>query len=240
MAPRKRTAQEIAQGKKAPAKPAAKAPAPAAPAEKLAAGKRNRGGRTPVGTQKRRPATGMAKKRARQGKSARHPTTAQIVARNLQIVRMYEVDYKTFTTIAAALEIDEKTAREGYRMYSEEIAPLLVGGEEMLKVGEFIRKLEGAQERFAEMLNDEKVAVENQMKALRNLIETMWREIELRQAVGLLPKNLGTIKVDLKVRWVMEQVFTVLKKYDMPEEAFVELQTILRSQRPPAEAIGSN
>lgn len=186
---------------------------------------------TPAGTQKRRPATKRTVKKAAAGKSPRRPTTAQIVERNLKVVVMYETEFKTFAQIAAELGVDEKTAREGYSVHTEQIAPLL-GGDSMGKVLEFIRKLEGAQAKYAEFLNSTEKGSNavTRMTALRHLVDTMWREIELRQAVGLLPSDLSSVATEMKTRWIMEQVGKLLEKYKMPPEAIRELHEILATR----------
>jgi hypothetical protein len=144
---------------------------------------------------------------------------------------MRRTEFKTFARIALDLGIDEKTAREGFRSYTEEIAPTLVNSDAMLQAVEFIGKYEAAQEWYAKVVADEKEATVVRMQALKHVMETMSAEITLRQEFGFLPKNLGTVRVEMKARYIIERVFDVVEKYDMPDAALDELEQIIAQMK---------
>jgi hypothetical protein len=206
--PRKRSVQKIAQDQAQEEQPARR---------KAVATRRDQ--------QQKRP-NKRGSERAKESQNKKHPTVAETVRRNQQIVVMRDVDMLTFTAIAGKLEISEKTAREGYGMYVNEIAPLIESEEALDKAREYLRKLEGVQSRFASIAATTRIETVR-IQALRQIVDTMWREIELRQAIGLLPKNLGTLKVTADVRWFVDKVITLLEKHDVPEEMFDELDSIL-------------
>lgn len=186
---------------------------------------------------------GIAKNPGRQGakprtapkprmkrKPRKRPTRAQLIQRARQIVLDRDVDWMSWSQIAEKHGVNEKTVRLNYDEYVNEIAPLIDGEDALEKAREFIRKLEGLQQRFADLAASSKND-SVKLGAMRELVVTLWREIELRQAVGLMPKHLGQLTVVAEVRWVAEQVLLLLKKYDAPPEAMRELHEIMSGDR---------
>jgi hypothetical protein len=69
----------------------------------------------------------------------------------------------------------------------------------------------------------------NAMKAMADLIKQM---VELRQEAGLLPRNLGKLRVELDIRWMTTQIVALFDKYGLPSEAKRELVGLLRTTGP--------
>lgn len=56
--------------------------------------------------------------------------------------------------------------------------------------------------------------------------------IELRQAIGNLPHDLGTLRLEVDAQVTVERVFTVLERFGLPDEAWVELVDALGGPPP--------
>jgi hypothetical protein len=63
--------------------------------------------------------------------------------------------------------------------------------------------------------------------ALRLIADLRSREIALRQETGLLPHDLGTVKLELDLRFLMEKVIEVLERNQVPREEIAELIAVL-------------
>lgn len=55
------------------------------------------------------------------------------------------------------------------------------------------------------------------------------RIIELLQAIGVLPKDLGRLQVEIDARFVARQIMVVLNKHEIPAEVRLELLQALRA-----------
>jgi hypothetical protein len=162
----------------------------------------------------------------------RRPTLAEAIARNRKVVELRLMEHKTWRQIAEEVGVNEMTARTGYRTYVEEIAPLIDSEDAFEKAREFLLKLEGIQSKFAAVAagsNHEMVKI----AALRSLVDAMWKEVELRQHLGLLPSDLAGLADETEARWVAQQVVALLRKYGAPQKAITELHEIMRVPEPP-------
>ena len=63
--------------------------------------------------------------------------------------------------------------------------------------------------------------------ALRLIADLRSREIALRQETGLLPHDLGTVKLELDLRFLMEKVIEVLERNKVPRNEIAELIAVL-------------
>lgn len=170
-----------------------------------------------------------AKKPPRRGRPSTRPSVAKIIKRNRDIVLMHTGRYMSFTAISKELGVSEKTAREGYAMYIREIAPLVDAEDALEKAHEYLLKMEGITENLGAIYtnsDDDRVKI----KALMSIMETMWREIELRQSLGLMPHKLGELQLVGEIRYVAEQVITLFRQLNAPPEVFRELQRIMSSE----------
>ena len=99
-----------------------------------------------------------------------------------------------------------------------------------MKALEYLRMLEGARGKLGEIVSaTDRDSV--RIAALREIVTTIWREIELRQKLGLLPNRLADVRVIEDQRFFAEQVVAVLERYNAPQEAFEELAAILDDQQ---------
>ena len=88
----------------------------------------------------------------------------------------------------------EKEAREIYRRYHEEIAPLIAAAAPDEQAQEYLRAYENLRQRLLEIAD----SADNdsaRVGALREFRNTLADEIKLRQHVGLMPKQLADADV---------------------------------------------
>jgi hypothetical protein len=162
------------------------------------------------------------------GANRRRPTQAQSIRRQQEIVADHDGVGMSFAEIARKHRMGEKEVREAYRRYIEEIAPLMTASTPAAKVGLYLRELESVRHQLhqiAEHADNDSAKV----GALREIVKTINKEVELQQHLGMLPKSLGEISVRWEQRWVVQQIVSVLERFDAPPEAFRELERALSS-----------
>jgi hypothetical protein len=164
-------------------------------------------------------------------KPKKHPSVAEILKRDQQIVIDRDVDFLTWTQIAEKHDVTEKTAHEAYERYTQEVAPLFADEDALVRVYEHLRKLEGVQARFARMANNSKND-SAQLGALREMVATMKAEMELRQHIGLLPRNLAQLRRETQIASLGDRIIALFKKHNLPPEAYEELHAIVAPERP--------
>lgn len=65
------------------------------------------------------------------------------------------------------------------------------------------------------------------------------RIVGLLQATGVLPHDLGKLKVEIDVRYIAQRVFVIFDKYKVPEEAQEEILALMRGEDDPDVIEGS-
>src|SRR5436305_11922644 len=126
--------------------------------------------------------------RKQPGSNPRRPTQAQSIRRQQLIVADRDGGNMTFSQIAKKYGMDEREVRRAYERYIAEIAPLMTAVVPEEKLVEYLRALESARQQFARIAQ---TADNDSAKvgALREVVRTIFREVELYQHLGLLPKN---------------------------------------------------
>jgi hypothetical protein len=162
------------------------------------------------------------------GKRARL-THAESVKRQQRIVRAYDVEHQTFSEIARQLTMGEKEVREAYRRYVNDMAPLMNSLSADEKATEYLRTLEdiAQQLRYIAAFADNDSA---RVGALRELLKVVFKDIELRQHLGLFPTKPGALVRELEERWLGGQIADLLHEYGMPPEALRKLEAILSGE----------
>jgi hypothetical protein len=116
----------------------------------------------------------------------------------------------------------EKEARETYNRYVREIAPLIVAQAPNERVFEYLRLLEGTRQRLSE-LADRADNDSARVGALREIVKTVSKEIELLQHAGLMPKNLGDAQAREENERLLASVQEILRRRGVPPEVYDEL-----------------
>jgi hypothetical protein len=76
--------------------------------------------------------------------------------------------------------------------------------------------------------------------AIRARMDTLRQMTELLQATGVLPHDLGKLRVDLDVRYVAEAILTVLDEEGVPQEVQQRLVGLLERGAAPAGGNGAS
>jgi hypothetical protein len=163
------------------------------------------------------------------GSNPRRPTQAQSIKRQQEIVAEHDIERLTFAEIARKHGTGEKEVREAYWRYVREIAPLIAGAAPDERALEYLRELEIVRQRLwkiAEGADNDSARV----GALREVVKTTGKEVELLQHLGLMPRNLGDLRRIAEERWMAQQFFRLLKHLDAPPKAFSELEAILSGE----------
>jgi hypothetical protein len=155
---------------------------------------------------------------------------AKKVARDREIARLHDVEMLTFGSIAKKLGLCEKTVRSGYHEYMDGIAPLFGAEDELVVAATFLRRLQGAQERYMAIHTDPSMSEATRLGALNRMLETMWREVAFRQIVGLLPRNLNDLNQLGEARYTMRHVSMLLERLHAPQWAYEYLLAAFRGE----------
>jgi hypothetical protein len=135
----------------------------------------------------------------------------------------------SWAKVARKHDIDVRTAE---RVWNDDKAlhiPELSEGDAMDVVYESLKRLEEWQNQLADVTETSSGAIK--VGAIRAQIDCENKKIELRQATGMLPKNLGKLAVEWDVRFVVKQVVAVLEAHDVPMET---QQALLEAIKPDA------
>jgi uncharacterized membrane protein YccC len=163
---------------------------------------------------------------AKPGANKRRLTQAESIRRQQEIVKLRDVERRTFGEIAGLVGMAEKETREAYHRYVRELAPLLSAPSADEQIAEALRALDDAGQllwRLAADADNSSASV----GALRGLIDLTFREIQLRQNLGLLPRPLSRITREADDAWLARKIASVFRKYEVPEAAVKEIEQLL-------------
>ena len=153
------------------------------------------------------------------GKAAGRLPQAAAIRRQQRIVRLRDVERLTYAEIAAEIGMGEKEVRLAYRRYVDEVAPLLAAPAADEQIAEALRRLDDLVQRLWRLLESGKNETAC-VGAARTIADLTFREIELRQHLGLLPR----LSQVTEYPWMAEQIRRIFDKYDLPAEALEEIQ----------------
>lgn len=174
-----------------------------------------------------------AKKKAVRGKSKQRPTVAQSLARQRRIVVAREVEQMTWGAIAEELKMDERDVRRAYETHITEVAPLLAEESPPMVALEYMRALEAVRQQLVKAAGDAGDHVSARVGALREAVATLSKEIELRQHLGLFPKDLGNLQTIVRLEYMAVQCARLLRRYNAPPQAIEELKLLLAGKELP-------
>jgi hypothetical protein len=168
---------------------------------------------------------GSRRGRAR-GANPHRPTQAQTLARQKQIVIDRDADSLTWAEIAAKHGLGEKEARQAYSRFKSEIVPVITE-ESSEAPHDYFRMIEETRARLlkiADQADNSSAAV----GALREVMRSIFKEVELAQSLGLLPREAADEPDIDDFRWLLDQFATVLARYPIPVGAIEEIRTLAR------------
>lgn len=166
----------------------------------------------------------------RGGANRRRLTHAESLKRQQKIVLAHDVGHRTFAQIARQLGLGEKECREAYGRYVRDVAPLMSTFAADEAVTRHLRTLEEAMQQLRSIA----AAADNdsaRVGALRELVRTIFKDIELRQHLGMYPRP-ARHQTDAERLWIGQEILRVFEQYGVPTEAGAEIQVILATENP--------
>lgn len=150
--------------------------------------------------------------------------TTERKARNDQIV-LLKARGMTYDSIASTLEIHRDTAIEVVKEFRASQPKLR--HQDPLEIIEDI--LEGYQADLSELAMVSSATKNEAVRvgAINARMGARDRIVALLQATGILPRELGRLRVELDVRFIAEQVIVIMEKYGLPEEGMDELLKLM-------------
>lgn len=133
----------------------------------------------------------------------------------------------TWDQVAEKHNIDGSTARRAWAAVRDSQKDEISGADPMDTVFDLIRSYEEWMAQLAKIAEDS-ANDSARIGAIRSQVDIAVKKTELLQATGLLPKQLGKLRVEMDIRYMTTQILALFDKYDVPVEAQKELATVLQ------------
>jgi hypothetical protein len=161
------------------------------------------------------------------GSNPHRPTQAQTLARQKQIVIDRDARSLTWPEIATKHGLGEKEAREAYDRFKNEIVPIIGADSPSERALKYLAMIEQTRTRLLEVADhaDNSSAA---VGALREVMRSLFKEAELAQSLGLLPRE-GALDAGVDdLHWLLNQFAAVLARHRIPTAALDEIRTLAR------------
>jgi hypothetical protein len=160
-------------------------------------------------------------------------TSTQRAKRNAQVVRDRLEAELPWEEIAKRNGINARHCREVVRSWLGEAGP--TADEDPIKVVDDL--LRGYSTDLWELTEAANAAWDERnvaavIAAVRSRMEVRNKAVELLQATGRLPKDLGRLRVEVDVRWLTEVILEIFARHQVPAAARRELMEALRPSQP--------
>ena len=167
---------------------------------------------------------------AKSGANRRRLTHAESLRRQQEIVRLREVERRTFREIGDTVGMAEREVRAAYHRFVNDVAPLLAVPAADEQIAEHLRTLDEVRQSLWRAAADADNS-SAQVGALRGLIDLTFREVEFRQNLGLLPRPLSRSTREADDSWLAGEIVRVFRKYEVPAAAVAEIEQLLDPRR---------
>ena len=159
-------------------------------------------------------------------KSKRLTTTEQF-KRNVEIVAD-KCRGEQWAVIAERHNISVKQARRVFAAYREQADTILETDpvevvRELLEG--YLADIADCTQVYRDAIGDNNI--NGRIGAINARMAARQKATELRQAVGNLPRDLGTLRLEIDAQITVDRVIKVLERFDLPEQAWDELLTEL-------------
>ena len=159
-------------------------------------------------------------------------TSRQRAARDLRVFEAREQG-AGWDEVAASAGISARHARRIYASFEDDEGPLK--RDPVVVVEELYLRYEDAYERLGEIL-EEATHDAAKVGAIRARLDVANSQVNLLQAVGAVPSNLGQLKPEIDLPWVLERIGTVFERHAVPRECLLELAEVLSARSPEEKA----
>lgn len=133
----------------------------------------------------------------------------------------------SWAEIGAKNGIGEKEAREAYHRFKDEILPIIGGDARSEGALKYLRMIEKTRTRLLQLAD----AADNSsaaVGALREVMRSIFKEAELAQSLGLLPREVPDEPSPDDLQWLLEQFAGVFARHPIPAEAIEEIRALAR------------
>lgn len=132
-----------------------------------------------------------------------------------------------WAAIAEKYEMTERGAHGIWDAFRDQAKPVLRGRDPIDLVWEMTERYEAWIEQLAELAatadNDNA-----RVGAIRAQLDAQVKQSDLLQATGILPRNLGKLRVEADVRFVATKLVEILDKRKVPVDVQREIMDVLR------------
>lgn len=149
------------------------------------------------------------------------------VNRDRELVR-FRLSGASWKQVSEKFEITERQGRNILEDYKLRSKPVLRDADPAEMVWESVERYEG----MYETLGQTALAADNdrsRIAAVNGMMTALSKRDELLQASGILPRNLGRLKIDHDVRFIVQSVIKVLNDDGVPETTQRRLLELLRT-----------
>jgi hypothetical protein len=156
-------------------------------------------------------------------------TQAQLLKRQQAIAVDREANGMTWAAIARKHSMGEKEARQTYARYVDEIVPLITEQSPAETLRGYLRILESARERLLQIAD----AADNdsaRVGALREVVRTVEKEIELQMRAGFIPRDVADSRARLEQEQLLERMVDVLRRNGVAAHVYEELAMTLEAE----------
>jgi hypothetical protein len=156
------------------------------------------------------------------------PTTLVKAQRNADIVRD-RARMMSWDKLAKKYGISDRQARRVVADWRDANKDELKQIDPLGTVLEILEQYEAAQEELSEAADKarEKEQYRTVVAAVGKRADIMRAAVELRQAMGLLPKNLGKLRVEFDINFIAAQFVRIMEENDVPVNVREELVAVL-------------
>lgn len=157
-----------------------------------------------------KPPAKTAQRKGRQGTNKL--STAAAAKRHAKVIEL-RASGLAWASVAVQVGLAESSCKEVWKKWSDEGKLEIQGTDPIAVVLEQITRLDVAIGELAEIASNKTNQAAARVGAIGAKARLMAQQVELLQAVGLMPKQLGRLAIELDVRFVSQQMFVILEKY---------------------------
>jgi len=141
-------------------------------------------------------------------------TSAMLIPRNAEIVQA-RIRRLPWATIANTYGVSERQCQQIVRDFRA-AQPTLRDHDPLEIVDDILEGLEGAIEELA-VVSHTTASDQVRVSAINAKLAAQKQIVAILQTVGVLPNDLGSLRMEVDARMTADRVMTVIEQFDLPE-----------------------
>jgi len=141
-------------------------------------------------------------------------TSAMLIPRNAEIVQA-RIRRLSWTTIANTYGVSERQCQQIVHDYRA-TQPTLRDHDPLEIVDDILEGLEGAIEELA-VVSHTTASDQVRVSAINAKLAAQKQIVAILQTVGVLPNDLGSLRMEVDARMTADRVLSVIERFDLPE-----------------------